>query len=234
MTKVRSLALIIPAAGSGERLGKKIPKPYLTIGGKTILEHTLRKFAPLSELHEIVIPTSADYQDLTGRILRELFPDKVTRVVRGGAERQDSIRNALNTLSDDVTLVSVHDAVRPFIDTAMIRACIEEADSKGGAIIAVPAKDTIKVSDSSGRIRSTPDRNTLWQAQTPQIFKASVLKKAYEAALEENVLGTDDASLVERIGEPVYLIEGSRENFKITYPLDLRLAEWLLDSGTGN
>lgn len=231
MTKERSLALIIPAAGSGERLGKKIPKPYLTISGKTILEHTLMKFAPLPELHEIVIPTSPEYQSLTERILGELFPDKVTRVVQGGAERQDSIRNALNTLSDDVTLVAVHDAVRPFIETAVIRICMEEADIKGGAIIAVPAKDTIKVSNSEGRIESTPDRNFLWQAQTPQIFKTPILKKAYEAALEENVLGTDDASLVERIGEPVYLIEGSRENFKITYPLDLRLAEWLLDSG---
>jgi 2-C-methyl-D-erythritol 4-phosphate cytidylyltransferase len=230
VTKERSLALIIPAAGSGERLGKKIPKPYLTISGKTILEHTLMKFAPLPELHEIVIPTSPEYHGHTERILGELFPDKITRVVQGGAERQDSIRNALNTLSENVTLVAVHDAVRPFIETAVIRVCMEEADIRGGAIIAVPAKDTIKMSDSRGRIESTPDRNILWQAQTPQIFKASVLKKAYEAALEENVLGTDDASLVERIGEPVYLIEGSRENFKITYPLDLRLAEWLLDA----
>lgn len=231
MGKERRLALIIPAAGSGERLGKKIPKPYLTIGGKTILEHTLRKFGPVPELEEVVVSTSPEYRERTQRILHELFPDKSTRVVQGGAERQDSIRNALNSLSNRVSLVAVHDAVRPFIETSFIRLCIEEADSRGAAIIAVPAKDTIKVSDPSGCIQSTPDRKNLWQAQTPQIFRVSVLRKAYEAALEENVLGTDDASLVERIGEPVYLIEGNRENFKITYPLDLRLAEWLLDEG---
>lgn len=230
MSKDRSLALIIPAAGSGERLGKKIPKPYLNMGGKTILEHTLLKFSSLSELREIVVSTSPDYMELTKEKLAELFPGRITRVVQGGAERQDSIRNALNSLTSNAEAIAVHDAVRPFIETAVIRLCLEEALSRGAAIIAVPVKDTIKVSDMDQVIRSTPNRKTLWQAQTPQIFRTSVLINAYEAAVEENFLGTDDSSLVENIGHPVHLIEGNRENFKITYPLDLKLAEWLLKS----
>jgi 2-C-methyl-D-erythritol 4-phosphate cytidylyltransferase len=229
--KRECLALVIPAAGSGERLGKKIPKPYLNIGGKTILEHTLLKFRPLPELTEVVVSTSPAYFEFTERLLEDLFPDHVTKVVTGGDERQDSIRNAINEISDRVTMIAVHDAVRPFIETSIIRACLEEAGKKGAAIVAVPAKDTIKVSDASGYIRQTPERQSVWQAQTPQIFKASILIKAYEVALEENLLGTDDASLVECTGQKVSLIEGNRENFKITYPLDFKLAEWLIESG---
>jgi len=225
-----SLALIIPAAGSGARLGSEVPKPYLEIAGKTILEHTLSRFTTISGLREVVVSTSPQYVDSTGYILKTLFEGLKTTVVVGGVERQHSIRNALNSLSEDVQFVAVHDAVRPFIDPDSIQKCFEAAIKAGGAIIAVSAKDTIKISDGSKQIVRTPNRKNLWQAQTPQIFKTDLLRQAYRKAEQDNFLGTDDASLLEYLGEKVLLVEGNRENFKITYPLDLKFAEWLLTS----
>ena len=222
--------MIVPAAGTGVRLGKEIPKPYLEIAGKTILEHTLSRFKTLGGLTEVVVSTSPAYFNITETILSELFSGLKMRVVKGGDERQHSIKNAIQSLSENVDYVAVHDAVRPFIELSLIQKCFDKACEVGGAIIAVPAKDTIKISDDSMRIIQTPNRNTLWQAQTPQIFKTNLLKEAYQKAEAENFLGTDDASLIEYLGEGVALVEGNRENFKITYPLDLKLAEWLLES----
>jgi 2-C-methyl-D-erythritol 4-phosphate cytidylyltransferase len=226
------LALIIPAAGSGQRLGADIPKPYLVIAGKTVLEHTLLKFRPLAELSEVVISTSPDRIAGTEMMAEKIFPDIPVTVVEGGAERQHSIMNALNSLTENSGLVAVHDAVRPFIETETISLCVDLAVQKGAAIVAVPAKDTIKVTDSNQKILNTPDRSRLWQAQTPQIFKTALLIDAYQKAIEEGFIGTDDASLVENLGHEVFVMEGARENFKITYPLDLKLAEWILGKKT--
>ena len=228
MNKNSGLALIIPAAGSGQRLGTGTPKPYLTIAGKTILEHTLLRFRPLPALSEVVISTSRDKIKETLSIAAKVFDRDRFTVVEGGSERQHSIMNALNSLSGASEMVAVHDAVRPFIETETISLCVDLAIKKGAAIVAVPAKDTIKVTDSDQRILNTPDRSYLWQAQTPQIFKKSLLVDAYQKAIEEGFVGTDDASLVENLGHEVYVLEGARENFKITYPLDLKLAEWIL------
>lgn len=224
------LALIIPAAGSGERLGTTIPKPYLKIAGRAILEHTLTQFCEVPGLKSVVVSTSDKYIEPTKAILTRLFPDISTNVVFGGTERQHSIKNALNVISsDDIDLVAIHDAVRPFVDHDSIRRCIEQSKIVGGAIVAVSAKDTIKVSDERRLVLQTPDRKNLWQAQTPQIFQIDLIKRAYQHALNENFLGTDDSSLVEYLGEKVAIVEGNRENFKITYPLDFKLAEWLIE-----
>lgn len=222
------LALIVPAAGSGVRLGKSTPKPYLQIEGKTILEHTLYCFQEVEGLSEVVVSTSGQYIEATKNILDNLFPFIKKSVVLGGKERQHSIMNALNSISDEVDLVAIHDAVRPFVDEDLIGLCIEKAELSGAAIIAVRVKDTIKVSDEDQYVSETPDRKRLWQAQTPQVFKLDILKKAYDNARQSNYLGTDDASLIEYLGEKVALVEGRRENFKITYPLDFKLAEWLI------
>lgn len=223
------LALIVPAAGSGVRLGKKTPKPYLQIAGKSILEHTLERFVEVEGLSEVYISTSSDYIDKTNEILEKLFPFINYGAVLGGKERQHSIMNSLNKVSSDIELVAIHDAVRPFIEKELIYNCIAKAEETGAAIIAIKAKDTIKISDSEHVIETTPDRNFLWQAQTPQIFSQEIIRNAYEIARRENFLGTDDASLVEHSGRKVTLVEGDRENFKITFPIDLKLAEWLID-----
>lgn len=224
-----TLALIVPAAGSGVRLGKSTPKPYLKIAGKAILEHTLERFVDLDGLSEVYISTSSEYLDDTTEILDRLFPLIKRGAVLGGKERQHSIMNALNKVSSDTELVAIHDAVRPFIERELIQKCVAKAEETGAAIIAIKAKDTIKISDSELSIEETPDRNNLWQAQTPQIFEQGIIREAYETARRKNFLGTDDSSLVEHLGRKVVLVEGTRQNFKITFPIDLKLAEWLIE-----
>lgn len=227
--KKQQLALIIPAAGKGNRMGNEVPKPYLKIGGKTILEYTLSGFQGVSGLGEVIVSTSGTYLEETEKLLNELFPDITTHAVLGGKERQDSIRNALKKISGKTGLIAVHDAVRPFVNKEDIEKCISEAVRWGGAVLAVPAKDTIKVSGVDGEIIKTPDRSTLWQAQTPQIFWAALFREAYEYAEANSFLGSDDSSLIEAIGGKVVLVEGSSKNFKITFPVDLQIADYLIN-----
>lgn len=227
----QQLALIIPAAGKGERLGAEIPKPYIKVAGKTILEYTLLKFREVSGLGEVIVSTSNKYIGETEKLLAKIFPGLHCSVVEGGTERQDSIRNALEKISDKTGLIAVHDAVRPFVSRIDIENCIEEASRSGGAVLAIPARDTIKVARENLEIEETPDRSNLWQAQTPQIFWAALLREAYEYAVTHAFLGSDDSSLVEKIGGKVVLVEGSSKNFKITHPYDLDMARYLIEEG---
>lgn len=224
----QQVGLIVPAAGAGKRLGKETPKPYLMIAGKTVLEHTLRAFVNIKSLGEVIVATSVDYIDVTAEILNRLFPKLNTHVVIGGEERQDSIRNALEKISGKTGLIAVHDAVRPFVDLNEIKKCVKGATRWGGAILGTPAKNTIKEVNSGLEIVETPDRSKLWEAQTPQIFWAALVREAYDYAYHNNLKGYDDSSLVEKIGGKVVLIQGSDKNFKITYPTDLKIAEYLL------
>jgi 2-C-methyl-D-erythritol 4-phosphate cytidylyltransferase len=230
----QQFALIIPAAGSGKRIGEDLPKPYLEVAGKTIIGHTVSRFAGVGALAQVVIATTAEYFELAGSV-KKLLPDHVSfEIVEGGAERQDSIYNAIQVIGDGVDLIAIHDAVRPFVKTESIQACLMAAASAGAAILAVPARDTIKKISDDYRILATPERKYLWQAQTPQIFNRDLIRRAYEHAGKHNYLGTDDASLVEFLGEQVVVVEGSHENFKITYPLDLQLAKLLLNTNQPN
>jgi 2-C-methyl-D-erythritol 4-phosphate cytidylyltransferase len=225
---VTSKALIIPAAGSGSRLQTVSPKPFIRLGDRTILEHTLNRFLPLKGLREIIVATSEEFIDQVNLMLDEISSENATTAcVVGGKERQHSIYNALQVVSG-VDLVMVHDAVRPFVKLAHIKACCRAAIQVGGAVLGVPVKDTIKRVDDKNVIRETPSRKYLWQTQTPQIFRGEILKEAYSKAFRDDFLGTDDASLVERMGGTVKMVEGERSNFKITYPLDLELAQLLI------
>lgn len=223
------LSVIIPAAGSGERMGSEIPKPFIKVGDKTILHHTVSRFLNVPGIVQVIIATSEKYIPEI-----EAMSDSFSKgadffkVVKGGAERQYSIYNALEYVSGQAHLVAVHDAVRPFIREELIVECCEVAEKVGGAVLGVPAKDTIKQVDNEQMITSTPNRVFLWQAQTPQIFRKELLVKAYQLALEDEYIGTDDASLVERIGGKIQMVEGDRENLKITYPVDLKIAELIL------
>lgn len=224
----QQLALIIPAAGKGERLGGEVPKPYIKIAGKTILEYTLSRFRDVSGLGEVIVSTSEEYIESTSKLLGKIYPKLRCTVVEGGNERQDSIRNALEKISDKTGLIAVHDAVRPFVAKEDIENCIEEASRSGGAVLAVPVRDTIKVARDNLEIEETPDRKKLWQAQTPQIFWAALLREAYQYAGDHKFLGSDDSSLVEKIGGKVVIVEGSTKNFKITHPHDLDVAGYLV------
>lgn len=222
--------LIIPAAGSGSRLDTDTPKPYLEINGRTILEHTLRRFLGLEILSQVIVATSKSYISEAEAILGNVIPEVLSyRVIEGGAERQHSIFNTLEYVGSN-NLVIVHDAVRPFVKVEHIKSCCEAALETGASVLGVPAKDTIKQTDDERIITDTPSRKYLWQAQTPQVFKKEILQEAYQKAFEDDFIGTDDASLVERLNYPVKMVEGDRSNFKITYPLDLKLAKLLLDT----
>lgn len=222
-------SLIIPAAGSGTRMQSDIPKPYLKLGEKLILQHTLECFQSIEALRQVIVVTSPGYITQTEKILSELFPNTPTSVVQGGNERRDSINNALGQVSESSELVAVHDAVRPFVDSSVIENCLQKAAEVGGAIVAVPVKDTIKKVKEDLMVAKTPDRDHLWQAQTPQIFRRKLLIDAYQKLSSENTMVTDDASLIELSGGKVAIVEGSRENFKLTYPLDMAVAEMLIN-----
>lgn len=222
------LSVIIPAAGSGVRMGAEVPKPFLRLGDKSILEHTISRFLHLSNVRQVIIAASRGYIPKIESLISGFESDADFIVVEGGNERQYSIQNALEKVGDEIDLVAIHDGVRPFIRPALIRKCCEVAAQVGGGVIGVPAKDTIKKADAAGIIVSTPGRSELWQAQTPQVFQKKLLKEAYKSALKDKFVGTDDASLVERIGGKVQMVKGDRENLKITYPIDLKIAELIL------
>ncbi len=224
-----NLAVIIPAAGSGSRMQSELPKPFLPLGDQTILWHTICAFLKADGITQIIIPTSEQWIATVQEIINSLPSNNIQfDVIEGGSERQFSISNGLSLLQDTIEIVAVHDAVRPFINLALINHCSSNAIDNGGAIIAVPAKDTIKKIGLDGRILETPDRSMLWQAQTPQVFRKDIICRAYEEAILGGFVGTDDASLVERLGETVKVVEGDRENLKITYPIDLEIAELIL------
>ena len=225
------LAVIIPAAGPGSRMGTQVPKPFLDLDGKAILEHTIQRFLEVDIIVQIIVATSLDWvNEVEGIFSRYCGKEVIFNVVLGGAERQFSISNALHTINKEVGMVAVHDAVRPFISKELIRKSCSKAKQYGGAIVAVPAKDTIKRVGNHLLIKETPNREELWQAQTPQIFRKELLVLAYKSAIKDNFAGTDDASLVERFGGKVAVVEGDRENLKITYPIDLKVAELILNN----
>ena len=226
------MKVVILAGGFGSRLSEYtdyIPKPMLKIGGKPILWHTIYAFSKVDIVEQIIISTSQNWIDQVEQLCLSIPNKKIKyQVILGGSKRQYSIQNGLNHLLDDIGMVGVHDAVRPFISTSLIIETTQMAIKFGGAIVGVPAKDTIKKVDHSKCIQDTPDRSNLWQAQTPQIFKKNLIINAYNSAINDNFIGTDDASLVERVGGKVKIVEGNRSNLKITYPVDLKIAEMIL------
>lgn len=220
------LSLIIPAAGSGVRLGMKTPKPFIELGGRTIIQHTIDKFIDIPELGQLLIVASAQNIDRVRGLLSNFDRSDVDiSVVEGGDERQDSISNALKFVDTGCDLVAIHDAVRPFIEKNVVEECIRKAMKYGAAIPGIPVKDTVKVLNDEQFVESTPDRSFLWQIQTPQVFKRQILFDAYDKANNEGFTGTDDSSLVENLGVKVHVVKSSYDNFKITYPIDLKLAE---------
>jgi 2-C-methyl-D-erythritol 4-phosphate cytidylyltransferase len=226
--KMKTLA-IIPAGGSGTRMGGDIPKQYLTLGGVPILVHTLMAFQRSSLVDDIylVLPDE-DVQKAPQKILSPYHLTKVNRVLTGGERRQDSVKRGVDLLGSDYDLVVIHDGVRPFISPAIINAAIKEAARSQAVTVGLPVTDTIKKVDSHGCVSATVNRDHLWLTQTPQVFLASLLKKAYESAYADNYYGTDDAALVERIGGKVIMIMGSYDNIKITTADDLEWGELIL------
>ncbi len=205
-----------------------VKKPYLNLGDKPILVHTIGAFDRNPVIDTIsVIVDDADLEFCQSSVIAPNAFQKVRDLVVGGLTRQASVFNGLQSLPSDVDCVVVHDGVRPFVTDEVIFACIEAADEWGAAVAAVPVKDTVKVASADGFIVDTPDRDTLWAVQTPQAFRASVLLDAHALAQRKGVTATDDAMLVEQLGFKVKIVSGSDSNLKITTPDDLIIAEAL-------
>ncbi len=217
---------IFPAAGKGRRMGGDKNKVLIELNGFPILLHTLRRFAECKSVDYFIVIVGKNEVDEINHILKdeELPPYKI---VIGGSERQYSVANGLKKLPENTEVVLIHDAARPFVAVDTIERVIESAKTYGAAIAAFPEKNTVKVVEN-GVITSTPEREKLWAATTPQGFQTKIIKEAYNRAIEDNFLGTDDSSLVERLGKSVYIIEDSYENFKITTKSDLKMAEYML------
>lgn len=220
---MRDVAVVLPAGGAGRRLGARTPKQFLTIDRVPIIALTARHFARHPAVAEIVVAAPAALVARTRALLARHVPRARLTVVPGGAERQESVWEGLRTVSAASRLVLVHDAVRPFVTRAVVDAVIDAARKDGAAICALPIAETIKrVTD--GVVAGTVDRAGLWAVQTPQGFRAELLREAHDKARRDGFLGTDEAMLVERLGHPVRVVRGYEGNVKITTPEDLRRA----------
>jgi 2-C-methyl-D-erythritol 4-phosphate cytidylyltransferase len=223
----KKVAVIIPAAGQGVRMGFH-KKQLLRLDGVPILVHTLRKFAACPEITEIWIAAPAEDLAEIREIVNQEHFGKDVRVVAGGARRQDSVENCLRALSPGTDLVAVHDAVRPFVTPEQITAVIEAASKTGAAILGILSVDTVK-QVARTRILGTIPRDRIVLAQTPQVFRFDILLQAFDKAREEGFSGTDESSLVEHLGVEVTVVTGSDRNLKITKPADLELAHFYLE-----
>ena len=203
-------------------------KNFLQLAGEPILIRTLKTFSRVERVSNLIVVVGARDVETVEKILRGVEQLKPWRVTVGGSERQFSIANGLKLLPDDAEIILVHDAARPLVSPRTIDAVIDAAEIFGGAIAAVPAKNTIKIIDAEGFVKSTPPRKNLVAVHTPQGFRRKILLEAYARAAAENFLGTDDASLVERIGAPVKVVQGNYENIKVTTPEDIAVAETFL------
>ncbi|HLK51050.1 MAG TPA: 2-C-methyl-D-erythritol 4-phosphate cytidylyltransferase [Bryobacteraceae bacterium] len=236
------IAVIVPAAGLGTRMGKNSAektgtsrKQFMLLEGSPILLHTVRKFAASSRVSEIVVAVRSEDLDWVRDVMKREFPGRRVRVVQGGNSRQESVQNALATLERDTDLVAVHDAVRPFIDLEIIDKVLDAAAETGAAIVAVAPVDTVKqVNRGTGhvRVRATLPRDRLVLAQTPQVFRYDLLQRAFQSARDDGFIGTDEASLVERLDVEVTVVLGSDRNIKITKPADMDLARLFLQEQT--
>jgi 2-C-methyl-D-erythritol 4-phosphate cytidylyltransferase/2-C-methyl-D-erythritol 2,4-cyclodiphosphate synthase len=229
------VAAIIPAAGSGIRMGLPSPKQFFELEGIPILIHTLRVFQQVDAVGHIVVVVPMESCSQVAELVQEYNLKKVFKVVVGGERRQDSVLAGLQVLPREIELVLVHDGVRPFVPVSVIEECIIKAEEDGAAMVAVPVNDTLKAVSPDGEIEYTIDRTGVWQAQTPQAARTALLWKAYiDAAKNKSFVATDEAALLERINVPIKVVEGSDKNIKITRPEDLFLAKSILMESRGD
>ncbi|MDN9012265.1 2-C-methyl-D-erythritol 4-phosphate cytidylyltransferase [Brevibacillus laterosporus] len=219
-------SVVIVAAGKGKRMKAGKNKIWLHLQHKPIFQHTVEAFIQHPGISEVVLVINEqDYEDMDR--WRKSMPYSVILAI-GGAERQDSVRNGLEALSESCTHVLIHDAARPFITGEQISGIITKLKDHQAVVVAVPVKDTIKIVGPDGIVQATPARESLWAVQTPQAFPLSLVKEAHQFALEQGKVGTDDAMLVEMLGYPVTIVDGSYENIKVTTPDDLWFGEEIM------
>lgn len=226
-----SVGVVICAGGKGKRMQLGKNKQFLELQGKPLLIHTLEVFSRCTAIDTITLVVAQDEVEFVVKLAKQYqLTEKLEQVVVGGAERQDSVYQGLLSMGEKSTpeYVFIHDGARPFVTMEDINKIVKQVKLSGAAILAVPITDTIKKVTSAGIVAETLDRSVLWAVQTPQAFKYSLILKAHQEARKEGFLGTDDASLVERLGIEVRLVQGSYNNIKLTTLEDVQLAEYLL------
>ena len=224
-------AVVIPAAGSGLRMATPLPKQFIAIGDAPVLIHTVRCFLATDTFHPVIVALAADHLETARQMFANFFLKKQLSkliLIVGGETRQESVLAGIRHLPPETDFVLVHDGARPFVSHVIIDRCLTEAAASGAAIAAVPVRDTIKQIGRKQKIVKTVDRQNLWQAQTPQVFRRELLEKSYELAEQHQFQGTDEASLLEHAGFPVSVVLGSEHNIKITRHDDLKIATGLL------
>ncbi len=226
---------VVPAGGRGVRMGTNVPKQFLSLGGVPLLVHALRMFQQSPIISEIILVVPQDdCQYCRETIVPSHDLTKVSKVVAGGTRRQDSVLNGVHAANSETEIVVIHDAVRPFVTLEMITQVIDSARAHGAAIIALPMRDTVKRVNAEGFIQETLNRDELWLAQTPQAFRQTLLLQAHQQGEADGIEATDDAFLVERLGLPVAIVQGSSDNIKVTRPEDLHMGEAILSSKNTN
>jgi 2-C-methyl-D-erythritol 4-phosphate cytidylyltransferase len=221
---------IIVAAGEGRRIGGDTPKIFAPLCGRPVLLRTLERFFSARTIGKVVVVVAADQVPRADAILRadEASKNRAWVLQSGGATRQESVRQGLKMVDDDCAFIVIHDGARPFVSPALIDRAVEAAQSKGAVAVGLPVRDTIKLVSTDRWIESTPPRAALWEIQTPQVFRREMILAAHEWAARTGFEATDDAMLVEKQDERVFVLEGERTNLKITFPDDLWLAEMMI------
>ena len=220
-----STSAIIVAAGAGKRFGSSLPKQFVELNSKPVLAHAIEKFENCPAIDEIIVVVSCDYlKYVKTKIINCYGFKKIKAVVSGGNTRQDSVFNGLKVTDENAEIIAIHDGARPLVPSDAITASIECAKAEDACILGVKTNNTIKILDDNGFVIGTPNRDILYEIQTPQTFKRELIFFAYEKAAEDNFIATDDSALVERLGARVKIIEGSYQNIKITTEEDMLLA----------
>lgn len=224
MTQTIPFSVVFLAGGIGTRMGQAIPKQYLPILNKPLALHSFEVFVHLPEVQRIIVVCEPEYQ----KLFLPYQEKKSLSFASPGVRRQDSVFNGIQFLQGD-PLVCIHDSARPLISAGLVRQVVQAADEWGAAVAGVPVKATIKICNDDQIVLSTPDRAQLWEMQTPQAARLSLLQEGFEKALQQNLTVTDDVSLVELLGKPVKVVKGPYENIKVTTPDDLFIVQQLLE-----
>lgn len=226
---IRATAIVL-AAGQGRRLGGVMPKPLVPICGRPLILRTLDRVFAADVVERVVLVVAADQIGRCESLLRsdEALHDRSWVLQPGGATRQQSSCFGLRRAAAESKIVVIHDGARPFVSPGLIERTVQAAAQRQAVVAGLPVRDTIKIVSPEGWVQSTPERSALWEIQTPQVFNHDLIDRAHRAAQRNSIEATDDATLVERLGVPVYVLEGERSNLKITAPEDVAIAEALL------
>lgn len=225
------VAALVAASGQGRRMGGDTKKQYLALAGVPIIARVLEVFVKHRAVNQIVVIVPEEEIELAREKIEPFYPQEKISFVEGGKRRQDSIHLGLQAVSRDAEMVCVHDGVRPFISVKLFEAVLKAAVKCGAAVPVIPVTDTLKEVSADGTIGRTIFRDTVYRAQTPQIFRHKLIVEAYRKAHLLGIEATDDSYLLEMMGETVCTVPGERSNIKITHPLDLLLAEAFLKGG---